>query len=250
MQSIKSGIRWTSIVGALVLSACAGEAMDEQAADLELAADEEDEDEIGTIGAALGDCTSATLTISPSSPQDEGTDIYLSATSTGCSEPKHVWQVRQDGGNWVTIAKTKEVSSYGPISYPQGVYEFRVKVKDKSDGGPAAKSVQTFEWTGCVGWNCYDLSGNTGCEEDCADQGLGSFCAFVVEGGSTCVADNYCNTAPACGTSADCPSGYVCTVNTCCEVNGYGNRCFLAECPGEAADMAPLLDGATGAMPE
>lgn len=96
------------------------------------------------------------------------------------------------------------------------------------------------QWCGdaCTeGWDCNLGTGNVGCDESCVTDptsGLPSFCAKVVEGGQTCVGDNWCSEAQDCTASADCADGYICSPDTCCGTP----KCFVAYCPAEPAEVA------------
>jgi hypothetical protein len=52
------------------------------------------------------------------------------------------------------------------------------------------------------------------------------FCTDTVEGGAGfCASDQFCVNLPTCKTSADCPSGWVCSADTCCTLFGFKPIC-------------------------
>ena len=71
-----------------------------------------------------------------------------------------------------------------------------------------------------------------GCEGDsnCA-------CALTTRGSSLCVGNFFCNPARRCDRNADCPSGSVCIVDSCCPTSGAGvcaPRCSSGSATSEA----------------
>jgi hypothetical protein len=68
----------------------------------------------------------------------------------------------------------------------------------------------------------------------CAEPGPGPLdrcaCFELTEdpGNGLCLGDFLCDSASACNTTADCPSGYTCVTNTCC---GLGVQLCAPACP-------------------
>lgn len=65
---------------------------------------------------------------------------------------------------------------------------------------------------------------------------LGCFCTSLLEGGSLCIQDYFCEEAPQggigayCDAQTPCGQGTVCATNECCEQSPTAGRCTTA-CP-------------------
>ena len=86
-------------------------------------------------------CATSSLTGSPVSPQLLGTQLQLSAASTGCPNPRYEYSLKYPDGSWAVV---KPFGSSGTLSwdtalYPLGTYTIRAVANQAGDGsGPEA----------------------------------------------------------------------------------------------------------------
>jgi photosystem II stability/assembly factor-like uncharacterized protein len=81
-------------------------------------------------------CTSAAASAAPSSPQPAGTTIAITATSTGCANPRYEFWIKPPGGSW-TVAQGYSASatfSWNTTGLPGGTYSYSVWARDNTSG--------------------------------------------------------------------------------------------------------------------
>ena len=82
----------------------------------------------GSSTVALTGCTSASLTVSPSSPQPAGIQVQFAATSSGCSNPVYEFWLQDTSGGW-SMKQAFGASatwSWDTTGYPSGAYTVHV----------------------------------------------------------------------------------------------------------------------------
>jgi hypothetical protein len=81
-------------------------------------------------------CTSVTASAAPASPQAHGTTIALTASASGCANPRYEFWILAPGGSW-TIAQAYSPSAsftWTTSGLAPGVYRYSVWVRDASSG--------------------------------------------------------------------------------------------------------------------
>jgi hypothetical protein len=81
-----------------------------------------------------GTCASVTASAAPASPQAHGTTVTITASASGCANPRYELWILAPGGNW-TIAQV--YSSNGTLTWattglPAGTYRYSVWARDAS----------------------------------------------------------------------------------------------------------------------
>jgi hypothetical protein len=81
-----------------------------------------------------GTCASVTASAAPASPQAHGTTVTITASASGCANPRYELWILAPGGNW-TIAQA--YSSNGTLTWattglPAGTYRYSVWARDAS----------------------------------------------------------------------------------------------------------------------
>ena len=79
-------------------------------------------------------CTSATLTPSPASPQSVSTTVTLTATSSGCPNPRYQFWELDPGSRWSMVQDYSSSSTYAwkTSGLAAGTYRLEVDVRDQS----------------------------------------------------------------------------------------------------------------------
>ena len=76
-------------------------------------------------------CTGVTASATPASPQDAGTMITLSATASGCPNPRYEFWVQAPGGSWTVVQAYSSGNSFAWNTVPPaGIYKYSVWVRD------------------------------------------------------------------------------------------------------------------------
>jgi hypothetical protein len=81
-------------------------------------------------------CTSVTASAAPASPQAHGTTITITASASGCTNPRYEFWILAPGGSW-TIAQayfSTATFSWNTTGLPAGIYRYSVWVRDASSG--------------------------------------------------------------------------------------------------------------------
>src|SRR5207249_526653 len=80
-------------------------------------------------------CTGVTASATPASPQDARTIITLSATASGCPNPRCEFRIQAPGGGWTIAQAYSNSNSFSWNTMPPaGVYKYSVWVRDASSG--------------------------------------------------------------------------------------------------------------------
>ena len=81
-----------------------------------------------------GHCSSIGVSLSPASPQSIGTPVTVSATSSGCPNPRYQFWLLPPGGAWTVVQPygTAASFSWSTVGRPAGSYLFSVWVRDAS----------------------------------------------------------------------------------------------------------------------
>jgi hypothetical protein len=92
-------------------------------------------------------CTGLELSATPRSPQPEGTQITIEATSIGCSAPQYRFRWRAKGGAWVPLGGFTAANSsvFSTEGLAPGRYTLEVAVRQA--GTTTAQSVTTIPFT-------------------------------------------------------------------------------------------------------
>jgi len=80
-------------------------------------------------------CTSVTATAAPASPQAHGTTISITASASGCSNPRYEFWILAPGSSTWTIVQSSSSSatfSWNTSGLPAGTYRYSVWVHDAS----------------------------------------------------------------------------------------------------------------------
>ena len=101
-------------------------------------------------------CTSANASASPASPQSAGTTVTITASASGCPNPRYEFWIQPPGGSWAIAKAYSSTASFTWNSTPPaGTYRYSVWVRDASS--PAAYdtyfpgTVYTLTTTPCTG---------------------------------------------------------------------------------------------------
>jgi hypothetical protein len=90
-----------------------------------------------TYTITTGACTSVTASASPASPQTAGTAVTITATASGCANPRYEFWILAPGGSW-TIKQaysTTSTFSWNTAGLAAGIYRYSVWVRDASTSG-------------------------------------------------------------------------------------------------------------------
>ncbi len=87
-----------------------------------------------TLTASAGTCSSATLSSTDSSPQQVGTTIPLSASTSGCTGPLYQFWALAPGGQWTVLQQYSTTSTFSMATtgWETGAYTLDVWVKAPS----------------------------------------------------------------------------------------------------------------------
>jgi spore germination protein YaaH len=79
-------------------------------------------------------CTSVTASAAPTSPQAHGTTITITASASGCTNPRYEFWLLAPGGSWTIVqAYSGNASfSWNTTGLPAGTYRYSVWVRDAS----------------------------------------------------------------------------------------------------------------------
>lgn len=83
-------------------------------------------------------CTNGGLTTAPASPQQTGTAVTLTASSSTCSNPQYEFYELAPGGSWTVAQAWSSTSTFAwtTTGATTGTYEFQVWVRDSSSTNP------------------------------------------------------------------------------------------------------------------
>ena len=92
-------------------------------------------------------CSSAMVTESPASPQLSGVPIQISASSTGCTNPRYEFWLLPAGGAWSVVQGYSAASTYNWVTTgdPAGSYHFSIWVRDANSAGLAGSAPNTYD---------------------------------------------------------------------------------------------------------
>jgi spore germination protein YaaH len=99
----------------------------------------------------LTTCKSASVSVSPASPQASGTKVTLTATSTGCANPEYHFAVLAPGATAYQVVQDYSTSStfaWDTTGLTPGTYRFSVWVRDAASAGAQGNTTGT--------WDAYD----------------------------------------------------------------------------------------------
>jgi hypothetical protein len=104
-------------------------------------------------------CASANATAAPASPQASGTTITVSATSTGCANPRYEFWLQAPGGSWTIVQAYSSTAtfSWNTSGSVAGSWHYSVWVRDASSGASYDKffpgTAYTLTSTPCTSAN-------------------------------------------------------------------------------------------------
>ena len=82
-------------------------------------------------------CTSASASATPASPQTAGTTVTITASASGCSNPRYEFWVQTPGSSTWTVVLAYSSSAtfnWNTTGLPAGNYRYSVWVRDASSG--------------------------------------------------------------------------------------------------------------------
>jgi hypothetical protein len=79
-------------------------------------------------------CTSVTASAAPASPQAHGTTITITASGSGCTNPRYEFWILAPGGSWTIAQPYSSTATFGwnTTGLPAGTYSYSVWVRDAS----------------------------------------------------------------------------------------------------------------------
>jgi hypothetical protein len=79
-------------------------------------------------------CTSVTASPAPSSPQAHGTPVTITASASGCSNPRYEFWILAPGASWTIVQTYSSTAtfSWNTTGLPAGIYRYSVWVRDNS----------------------------------------------------------------------------------------------------------------------
>ena len=97
-------------------------------------------------------CTTPTLTASPAAPAASGSQVTLTATTSGCPNPQYRFWLKQPGGTWFTPGYIS-LNTYTVSNINAGNASFEVDVRDASETNVSYDAVSTisYQFAGCTG---------------------------------------------------------------------------------------------------
>jgi hypothetical protein len=100
-------------------------------------------DAVANLTYALSACSSATLTLDHTSPQQPGPVVLLSAHATCAGTPEYRFWVRPPGGAWVVVQGYGAASAYSwsTSGKPVGTYRLEADVRDQGAAAPYESTV-------------------------------------------------------------------------------------------------------------
>jgi hypothetical protein len=93
-------------------------------------------------------CTPSTATPTPASPATIGTQVTVTATTSGCPNPRYQLWTQAPGGAWTVAQAYSPTASFGwsTAGWPPGTYNFSVWVRDAASAS-AYDSYSAFTYT-------------------------------------------------------------------------------------------------------
>src|SRR5439155_5886526 len=86
-------------------------------------------------------CASVNASAAPASPQDAGTIVTITASATGCPNPRYEFWIMAPGGSWTIAGAYSSTATFNwNTTPPAGIYHFSVWVRDAS----SAASYDTY----------------------------------------------------------------------------------------------------------
>jgi hypothetical protein len=164
-------------------------------------------------------------------------EVTFSMTGTGSNFGYAYWAL--DGSTHITYARSPAggTSGFGPVTWDfANMDKIAIMVVGTPNSGSYSITASEGGEFACASpGSC--IGGYTqGCEA-----GDKCYCFKLAEGGGVCLDDFYCDNTE-CDTSAECPAGSACIVDTCCSTTKLG-MCASLQCTTGGPFVTKLTDG-------
>jgi hypothetical protein len=100
-------------------------------------------------------CSNLAVGANPSSPQLIGTPVLLTATSSGCPNPRYEFWLLPPGGIWTLVQAYSATTTYGwtTTGKPAGAYLFAAWARDAISPGTLGSAPNTYDTAGTLSYS-------------------------------------------------------------------------------------------------